>query len=161
MTSELLSVQFGYTHYVVNANSDGLSREDSLSETPGGNCFNWVMGHILASRNGLLRTLGKEPVWDEAQAERYARGSAPITDGSEAARLDEMLKQFNASQAMVLKGLSELTPERMAEKAPFSPTNNDEETIGSLVAGLLFHEAYHAGQLGVIRRVIGKPGVLQ
>lgn len=29
------------------------------------------------------------------------------------------------------------------------------------VAGLGFHEAYHAGQIAVIRRVIGKEGLIK
>ena len=32
---------------------------------------------------------------------------------------------------------------------------------GTRVAFLNFHEAYHAGQLGVLRRLAGKPGALE
>jgi len=38
------------------------------------------------------------------------------------------------------------------------------DTKGSLaakLAGLQFHEAYHAGQLGLLRRIAGKKGAIQ
>ena len=35
------------------------------------------------------------------------------------------------------------------------------EAVGSLLAGLLFHEAYHVGQTGVLRRLIGMDGALK
>lgn len=28
----------------------------------------------------------------------------------------------------------------------------------SLIAAIVFHEGYHSGQMGILRRVIGKPG---
>ena len=53
-----------------------------------------------------------------------------------------------------------VTDEALAAEAPFSPTDNPDETIGSLLAGLSFHEAYHAGQIGLLRRIVGKQGAL-
>ena len=43
---------------------------------------------------------------------------------------------------------------------PQQDLDGDEEKIKSIV-GLAFHEAYHAGQIGILRRVIGKEGVLK
>lgn len=31
-----------------------------------------------------------------------------------------------------------------------------DETMGSLLAAVLFHQAYHAGQLGILRRIAGE-----
>ncbi len=46
-------------------------------------------------------------------------------------------------------------------KAPFSPKDDENETVGSLLAGLAFHEAYHTGQLGILRRVSGADGAVK
>jgi hypothetical protein len=32
--------------------------------------------------------------------------------------------------------------------------------IGTLLASIAFHEAYHLGQTGLSRRLLGKPGAL-
>jgi hypothetical protein len=58
-------------------------------------------------------------------------------------------------------GLAGLPPESMDRPAPFSPTGNPKETVGSLLAAFAFHEAYHVGQTGILRRVIGREGVVK
>jgi len=162
MNTELLSIQLGYTHYVLKKNTDGVSHEQSLHRPqPGGNCLNWVVGHIVASRNGFLEALGEEPVWAEEQAKPYRRGGKPMTDGSEAHELESLLKDLDASQERLMNGLKRLDPERLDDPAPFSPVNNENETLGSLFAGLTFHESYHAGQTGLLRRVMGLEGAIE
>lgn len=161
MNTELIAIQLGYTNYVLKKNTEGLSHEQSISmPRPGGNCMNWVVGHILSSRNGFLKILGEEPIWTEDQSKPYRRGGEPMTDGSNAREFSSMLADLDTSQERILNGLKRLDPERLNEKAPFSPVNNEDETVGSLLAGLAFHESYHAGQTGVLRRVIGMEGAL-
>jgi uncharacterized damage-inducible protein DinB len=161
MTTELLTLQLGFTHYVIKKNIEGLSHEQTLVQPqPGGNCLNWVLGHILASRNGLLKVLGQEPIWSSEKADRYRRGSDPITRPSDAVPLDEMVRDLDASQERILQAMKRFPAEALGKPAPFSPTGNDQETVGSLLAGLAFHEAYHGGQTGVLRRLAGKAGSL-
>ena len=162
MNTELLSIQLGYSHYVLKQNAEGLSQEQSLYQPqPGGNCLNWVVGHIVAARNGLLQVLGEEPIWTDEQAKPYRRGGEPMTDGSEAHELESLLKDLDASQERVMNGLKRFDPERLGEQAPFSPVGNENETLGSLLVGLTFHESYHAGQTGILRRVMGLEGTIR
>jgi len=69
------------------------------------------------------------------------------------AKCDEAVKRFDI-------GLESLTPERLDSAAPFSPSNNPKETVRSLMTVVAFHQAYHVGQMGVLRRIIGKPGAI-
>jgi len=161
MSTQMLGIQFGYNHYVLKANMAELSQEDSLTyPEPGGNCMNWVVGHILATRNSVLKTLGEEPIWGQEEAERYGRGSVPIKDRNEAVPFERMQSDLDLSQKRIVSGLETFDPSRLSEPAPFSPVNREGETVGSLLAGLVFHEAYHAGQTGVLRRIAGKASVL-
>jgi len=52
------------------------------------------------------------------------------------------------------------SPKQLSAAAPFSPTGNPNETTGTLLASIAFHEAYHLGQTGLSRRLLGKPGAL-
>jgi len=161
MNTELIAIQLGYTSYVLKKNTDGLSHEQSLTlPQPGGNCMNWVVGHIVSARNGFLQVLGEEPIWTEEASKPYLRGGEPMTDGSNAHEFSSMLADLDTSQERILNGLKRFDPDRLGEKAPFSPVNNEDETLGSLLAGLAFHESYHAGQTGVLRRVLGLEGVI-
>lgn len=160
MGPELLADQFSYNHRVLEVNTQGLSQEDSLaSPATGGNCINWVVGHVVATRNGILELLGHEPIWSSERAAPYRRGSEPITAAS-ALPLPELLADFAASQKTLVKALSDLSDEDLIVKSPTTFFKGDAETVGSALAAFAFHEAYHVGQTGVLRRVAGKEGAI-
>ena len=141
--------------YALDVNVKDISHEESLLQPGGGgNCLNWVVGHIVANRNHILSLLGEEPIWGEEAYARYKRGSAPIReDGSGARPFAEMLADFVTSQGRVRDGLGRMTESRLAEQA-------GKETVGDQLAFLQFHEAYHIGQAGLLRRLAGKEGAI-
>lgn len=159
---DALITQLGFTRFVIAKNTEGLTHGDSLVQpSPAGNCLNWVLGHIVASRSRLLELLDREPIWDDALKKRYETGSPPLTDPERALPLETILRDFEGSQEPLVEGLRELSTERLAETAPFSPTNDPDETVGSLVTSFVFHEAYHAGQTGILRRIAAKEGAIR
>ncbi len=154
-----LAIQFAYSDWTFRTNLEGLSTAESLQPpATGGNCLNWVVGHVLAARNHILALLGEPPALAPAVAQRFERGSEPLRDPAAALDLDEARAVFRDAQERILAGLQRLTPEQLAAAAPFSPGNRPDETVGSLLLGMVWHEAYHVGQLGVLRRVAGHPG---
>jgi uncharacterized damage-inducible protein DinB len=160
--AQTLTVQHGYTGYTYSLNLKDLNNDESLRQpSPGGNCINWVAGHVVASRAQILQVLGQELPFEINKYDRYGRGSQPVTKAKGTIPLSEMLADFAATRDGLAAGLAALTRERLAEKAPFSPANNENETVGSLLAGLAFHESYHVGQLGVLRRLAEKDGALK
>jgi uncharacterized damage-inducible protein DinB len=162
MSAEMLRIFYHYNHYVVKINTEGLTHEDSLFRpTPSGNCVNWVLGHILANRSPVLRTLGEEPVWTKATAKPYERGSDPLTDESHAVRLEKILEDLSASQERIMRALKEIPPDQLSGPPPTGVAKDDDDTVASLLAALAFHEAYHAGQTGLIRRLLGKEGAIR
>lgn len=149
------------TREVVRRNLDGVSHEESLAQpSRAGNCINWVVGHLAAVYDGLLPLLGQRPAEGAEERKRYVRGSAPITDGSEALPLEALVAAWEEDCERVDAGLAALPAERLAEPAPASPSGDPDETVGSLLSTVLFHQAYHAGQLGVLRRTVGRPGAI-
>ncbi len=159
---QALTIQFGYTEFVFNANLAGLSEEDGLLQpVPGGNGLNWVAGHIVGSRGSTLELLGQERPFAADKYARYERGSDAVVIGEGTVPLAEIMADFLATGDGLKIGLAGLTRERLGEKSPFSPANNPEETIGSLLVGLAFHESYHCGQLGVLRRMAGVEGAIK
>ena len=154
---ETLLHQLGLTHGVANANLEGVTHEDSLVQPqPGGNCLNWILGHIVSARSSSLALFGKQPIWDDERGKPYQRHGPALTDSGDAIPFGELLADFNRTQDMLVEGLAEITEETLAQNAPFSPTNNPDETFATLLAGLVFHEAYHVGQTGLARRIAGK-----
>src|SRR5688572_8255824 len=79
------------TRDVVGANVAGLTHEDSLVQPrPGGNCLNWVLGHLLSVYDGILPMMRQEPVMGEGALQRYVRGAPPIQDRAEALSFEQM-----------------------------------------------------------------------
>lgn len=160
--AQILTIQMRYTDYVFEANLAGMSAEDGFRQPePSGNCMNWVAGHIVGSRGGTLRVLGQDSPFAADKYARYERGTETLSGSDESVSLVEIMADFSAAKEGLAAGLAGLTDEMVAGKAPFSPGNNPEETVGSLLAGLVFHESYHCGQLGVLRRMTGREGVIK
>ena len=144
---------------VVNKNCEGVTHEESLvyPEQNGQN-FNWVLGHMVRTRNEILELLGKKPLYEKAKFSVYSpKGFVP----DNAVNVKELQNSFNALQSELQAGIESLTAEKLRQPTSFIPNRDSSETVGSLLATILWHEAYHAGQLGVIRRVVGKPGVIK
>lgn len=151
--------QLALIHFSFTTNTEGLTHEDSLQQPAGGgNCLNWVAGHLVASRNTILGILGQEKVWGETEEERYARGSEPITSSEDALSFAKIRTDFDTAQRRIVAGLQSISPEALKAPAPFSIVGDPDEKIASLLAGLIFHDAYHVGQTGVLRRILGKDG---
>jgi uncharacterized damage-inducible protein DinB len=157
MHSKAVIRQLNLTSYVLKRNVEGISHEDSLRQPqPGGNSMNWVVGHIVKTRNEFLKILSGSSPFPASKYRAY--GSEPLTRASDAARLDELLSDYDAMQKPLEDAIQKAD---MTAKAPFSPTNNPDETIGSLLVALAFHEAYHLGQTGLQRRLYAKPGAIK
>jgi uncharacterized damage-inducible protein DinB len=158
---EVFRSQARMTRQVVKMNTAGITQEQSLIQPdPAGNCLNWVVGHLLCIYNQALGLLQQERVMPEAALKRYERGSAPIHPADEALDLGEMLAAWDETAERVDAGLAGLTREVLDRPAPHSPSGNPDETIRSLVATVMFHQAYHAGQTGLLRRLAGKEGAI-
>jgi uncharacterized damage-inducible protein DinB len=157
---DILRHQAGVTRAVVAMNLDGVSEEQALvCPRPAGNSLNWVLGHLLSVYNDVLPLLGREPVWPRERLTPYLRGSAPLATG-DALPLAELRSGWDEATTAVEAGLAELDPARLPQPAPFSPSNDPNETVGTLLSTVLFHPSYHAGQLGVLRRVAGLAGAV-
>jgi uncharacterized damage-inducible protein DinB len=155
-TSSLLqSLKFSDT--VVNRNCDGITQEESLVHPQQqGQNFNWVLGHMVKTRNDILGLLGKKPLFEESKFSIYTpKDFVP----EKAVNVKELQNCFNALQRELLNEIESFTPEKLQQPASIVP--NRPDTVGSVLGTIFWHEAYHAGQLGVIRRVVGKPGVIK
>ncbi|MGO8950142.1 MAG: DinB family protein [Ktedonobacterales bacterium] len=128
----------------------GVTHEESLLQPPfRGNCLNWVLGHIVISRESVLTSLEEALPWNETDAARYGRNSDPIASAEQALPLAQLLDFLEESQTRVLAGLSRISAERLA--APV-----DDGTLAEQIAFSNWHETYHVGQLELLRQLASK-----
>jgi hypothetical protein len=158
MDPHVLAFQFGIGALVLERNLAGVTNEESLRvPRPGGNTMNWIVGHVVRTRNQALDLLGEKRLFDEADFAAYGAGGSTT---SATLSLDELKRRFNVLGPALDGALKRSSSQQLSAPAPFSPTGNPRETIGTLLASIAFHEAYHLGQTGLSRRLLGKEGAL-
>ncbi|KXK42006.1 MAG: hypothetical protein UZ05_CHB002003052 [Chlorobi bacterium OLB5] len=143
---ELISI-FDSSHEVINMSVNDISHEESLVSPPaGGNSINWVLGHMIFHRDVTREILGLEKLYG-GSLEQYARGSGQLQP-AKAIEFSRLIEMYNSGHKALTEKLknTDLIPD--AEK---------RETVTTLA----FHEAYHVGQVGILRRVIGKEGAIK
>ena len=139
--------------WVIDEQAKDITQADSLLQLPfRSNCFNWVLGHIVAYRDKMLALLGESPVTADEEMTLYRRGSQPLMPENEAVDIDILLAASRQALQRLGLAIKDVSDERL-------DTTYDEER-GSQVRDrlefLIWHEAYHLGQLEILRQLAGK-----
>lgn len=162
MDTDTLIAQLTYSRGIVGGRVKEFTHEESLIQPqPAGNCMNWVLGHLVQNRNDTVRMLGKESPYPADKFDRYRPENPALTDTSEALPFTELLECFNALEEPLFDAIRTVTDEALAAPFPNSPTGNPDETVGSFLPAIVWHESYHIGQLALLRRIVeGKPATV-
>jgi hypothetical protein len=118
----------------------------------------WVLAHLVASKRGLLRALcsGGAAAPAEAWEALAGRGGSPDAELPAAAVL---LTAWHDANAELCARLELMGLEEGGRPAPRTMPDGGT-TLIAMARFLQFHEAYHLGQLGLLRRLAGKPGAV-
>ena len=145
---------FERTYGAARLNLGGVGEKVAL-ERPGeaGNPINWIVGHALAYRGRLLRLLGAEPPEIAAALAPYDGDAAVEWSPERALSLRRLREGLRASQERLTAALDGLAPGPVDEAVGASGQSG--------VPFFHFHEAYHVGQIGLARRCLGLPGVIE
>lgn len=120
----------------------------------------WQVGHLAMAEYGLtlLRVRGKEPTDSEFITNdfirKFKRGSTPDADPSTYPPINEILTVFDSVHEQAMSEMEGYTVEQLAPSLPM-PTAVYESKLGSLLF-CASHEMIHAGQIGFLRRLLGK-----
>jgi hypothetical protein len=164
MSRDILAASFSISQQIILGNLVDITHQESLVQPkPAGNCLNWIAGHILASRSSILETLGAQPYLSEAEEKPYRRGAAPLEPGGECVDFDKLRAGLMESGGTIVNTLKLLTDDYIEAKIDPRevPIPTEEPTRNGLLTFLLYHEAYHVGQLGLGRRLLGKKGAIR
>ena len=132
-----------------------ITHEESLVRPQSvGNSFNWVLGHIVVYRDALLELLGKARLHPEAERAQFKRNAHPTTGMNSNVALETLVADFERAGAQLQEAVAGATAAQLA--AAF----NDKYSVEHRLVHLIWHEAYHVGQLGMLRRLAGKEPVV-
>lgn len=157
-TQDLLAQQFGMMYYVTGVNVAGMTKEQSLAQpAPGGNCANWILGHLTDVQNAAMGLVGENPVWDSEELKRASYD--PITGPGRAIDWETMRSQFLGSRERCIAAVQNLADDRLDDMVPHP--FGGQTSRAELLALLAQHQMYHAGQLGIVRRIAGLEGAVK
>ena len=144
---------------IFKANTDIVSKAvaDVATEdwfrSPGNdsNHLLWVMGHLVVHRGMTLKLLGRQ--WETPWAKLFARGAERVAD-QEYPSADELKTEWQKVSADLVPAVRNASPDLLSNAAPAGAPSFDGKLSGN-IAVLAFHDAYHAGQVGYLRKWLG------
>jgi hypothetical protein len=134
---------------------DGLSHADSLIQPqPGGNCLNWVMGHLVDNLADILEFLGGKRPTDLPDLSHYGFGSEPVLgDGPGVQKLEVLIDTYTQLNAQVVNRLAEMDASDFDEEIDYF---RGKGRRGYVVFFFFYHHSYHIGQLEQLRNLAGR-----
>ena len=142
--------------FAMAKNIEGISEDAAMVCGADGSNVNWVAGHIVATRRSAFKLAGLDMPWTLEYAKRYGRGSSPTAE--DAAPLHEIMGIFESSTAEFSSWLEGQSQADLSTPLPDGPHEIFGETTGDMLSALAWHESYHIGQIGVLRRAAGLEG---
>ncbi|MEX1135823.1 MAG: DinB family protein [Balneolales bacterium] len=154
---KLLLTQFDLHHRLYNNVLAGFSDQETNQRLRGFKNMNhikYLAGHLLNSQYGLGMLAGIDPEvkWNDLFA---VMGASEAKDNFPYPDIEEIKAEWNHMHNDIRNGLDKLTTEDLNNKPP-APFNQIAETAGDLWAFINHHQAYHIGQIGILRRGFGK-----
>ena len=145
---EFMKIQVDFNNDVISKNITGISNEEAMIfPDNNANPANWILGHLIFIRNAMIQVLGGDKFWEDEEFSFYDRGEIPLQQKEKFIEFETLKSYFKDTENelnRIFRSLEKIEP----------------ETINDL-AGLMLHEIYHAGQLGYLRRILGKGGAIK
>ncbi len=152
--AKTLAATFGMTDFMFPMVLDDLTADQAYVRPrgEGGPSIAWTVGHLLHSRIFVLNVLGHDRA--NPWAEHFGQASA--TDGSDYPSMEELRSAWEGLAPDFMSALSTLTDEAL--DARLEDGWHEEQTLRDQLVFFAWHEGYHVGAIGQIRKSLGLPG---
>ena len=114
----------------------------------------WTIGHLCHYKVAMLRLLGR------ATANPFAASfeHTAATDGSNYPALAELLASFSTLNSELSAAVSETSVAQLDALMPGSGPHDEKRVFDTLLF-FAWHEAYHLGGIGAIRKDLGRKAI--
>jgi hypothetical protein len=147
-----VSLIFKLNNDLAGRSFEGVPDDDSWRRPGGtGNPLSWLLGHATISRASLLAKLGHK--YEPGLGELFNRGSKfdPAASYTERAAIEAAWKDTRGRMRDAFGTLTDA----MLSAAPSGVSFPGVTNNAGLIAFYAFHESYHVGQMGYVRRMLG------
>lgn len=149
-TQRLADILSMNNYLVVNAASGWENNNWENRPENATNHAAWVVGHMVSARHLIGMMAGLQS--PEPHAEVFGQGKGYDPEVSYPS-LETCLSDWNNIAAQSATAVANMPEAALAAEAPLATPMG--KTVGDMIAFLTHHEAYHLGQLGILRKYHG------
>jgi len=124
------------------------------------NCVKWLAGHLLWANANLANIGGTkvDVLWrDHFHTKQGGSAEDFNAPKSKLPTLEEIRNKWNEDAKVIRKGLENLPEDALNSAIEIGhPILNFDNTLAGLWAFINHHQAYTIGQIGILRRGLGK-----
>jgi uncharacterized damage-inducible protein DinB len=128
--------------------TDAVARRQARGDD--GASIAWVIGHLLHYRYDLMKVLGASQ--DSPFKEKFT-GNA--TDGADYPTIGELMESWSEVSQQTLAVVKAATDAQIEATLPSDGGPHAERRVLDTLVFFTWHEAYHMGQLGTLRKQFG------
>lgn len=151
-----LADRFAFNDRFLDILTQDFDDHDWLRRAGEGNHAQWLLGHLASTRRRFVHDTGK-PAEEEAWETLFGQGRKPTAQSDDIS--PALLREAFLKNGQLLRGhLHTLTLVQV--DAPVRPFPDGTTTVGGGAHFIHFHETYHLGQMGLLRRLGGKKGFI-
>jgi len=134
---------------------DGISNSNDTKRIQQTNHLSWLAGHLVSTRHTLGNILGASTT--EKYADLFANRKG-LQENATYPSLADLKVEWNKVTDAVRPKLAAVNAEILNGPAPF-PTPVQDSTMAGFLNFIQHHEAYHIGQISLLRRQLGYPAM--
>ncbi|MGC4051076.1 MAG: DinB family protein [Paludibaculum sp.] len=142
------------TNFLLPLCLDDLTQADACQRirNGAGPSIAWEVGHMLDFRVKIMGLLGSPK--ESPYTARFTDAGAK--DGKDYPAIADFQRQWDGIALELEAALETATDEALSKKVPGGP--HGEQTALAFIQFLTWHEAYHIGAIGTIRKELGYAG---
>jgi hypothetical protein len=130
----------------------GVTHEESVLQLPfKHNCMNWILGHIVTNRSHVLEVVGAEHEWQKAVRDLYHQDTQPVTQESPSIKFETLVNYLDENLSLLEAALKDKSDAWLEENFE---NYRGEKSRYEHVTSFHWHEAFHLGQLEVLKAFI-------
>jgi len=151
-----IALIFKLNNNLVDRSIEGLTDEEFWKAPEGGNPIGWMVGHLTHTRSQIVTSVGHP--YDAGLGPLFKRG-AELRQGSDYPSRATIEAAWKESRGRMREAFASLTAAQLAGPPPPAARFPGADNLIGYLAFLAFHESYHVGQMGYVRRRLGHAGI--
>lgn len=134
----------------------------SINENLAGVTAQQAAAHPIPGAHSIWEIVNHMTVWAIEVAERLGRKARPLTGTEDwppvtdpsAPAWDNATNELRAAHQRLRAAIREFPPGRLDDNVPGTDGGLDQVSYHVMLHGLLQHDAYHSGQIGLLKRAL-------